>query len=67
MDFIWKWFDDKFSFEDFESTEKIVLEQGEWHSGGLATDNKIQFMDDRLLISQKVSWHCQDPVEIQVF
>ena len=60
-------FDDKFSFDDFQSTENIVPEQGEWHSGGLATDNKIQFSDDKLLISQQLSSQFQDPVEIQVF
>ena len=67
MVFIGKWFGDKFSFDDFESTEKIVPEQEECHSGDLETDNKIQFSDDRLLISQQVSSQFQDPVEIQVF
>ena len=60
-------FDDKFFFDDFQSTEKIVPEQEEWHSGGLATENKIQLNDDRLFISQQVSSQFQDPVEIQVF
>jgi hypothetical protein len=57
-------FDDKFSFDDFESAQPMIPEQGHWESGGISTDYQMQFIDNGMFNSQT---YMQCPIEIQVF
>ena len=57
-------FDDKFSFDDFDSTQQVFPEQGQWHAGGIVTNNQMQFIDNRISTSQVSMEH---QIEIQVF